>query len=485
MSINTSGVVFFQMLLALISSLIMCFISFIGKDDDVSSLIYPLSLAFITFIYILYIRHISGIGKYAISLTLFFVLSFIIVFFQTPVDFLLGQYSDNTLYATYVHDESILVASVWYAVSFFISIALGMHYQAVKLNSKPATNNVQHKSLFITEKPFFYLFYLFFILHIFTIDLGYYQANTPREGLSGLSISILGYFVILLPVCIGISSYNLKLKTSNNRKNLGIVEYIKNIPLPFLVIVIIFSSFTFLAGDRGPAIRALTVIFCGYYIATNKKESYLKFIIIIIAAGSFLSTIKLIGAININDDLIGSFLSARQRLSENSRFESISPYTSELAGSFRAYNIAFSLWSSNISLYGASLITGILMAIPYAVSLVMNIFNLEHEQINTAQLITTYSNEVYGLGTTLIGDLLLNFGPALSILVAFLIGRLFLKFDYHFYIRLGSIYIHIIGMYFLMISIGLSRSSIFPTIGNSIFIVMMLFIISKLNKGTR
>ena len=314
-------------------------------------------------------------------------------------------------------------------------------------------------------------------MHLLTVDMGYYAGEGKGE-LKGLASSILGYFILLLPVCFGVIIYNYKV--SDNLDKLTIVDYIRLFPLPFNIILISFSFITFLAGDRGPAIRTLILLVFGYYIMSNTKVSNLKFILIIAFAGFFLSVIKFIGAINYNEDLIRSFFSAVERLNNSTKIESISPFTAELSGSFRAYNTSFSLWVSDYSLYGASVITGFLMSIPYGVSSFMQVFELSNEDVNSAYTITNHVGEVYGLGTTVVGDSLLNIGFIPTLIMSFFMGKLFIKIDYTFFIKKNSVYIYILGLYFLMNAVNLSRGSIFPAIGNVIFISCLVFLIISL-----
>src|SRR5690606_18651198 len=148
-------------------------------------------------------------------------------------------------------------------------------------------------------------------------------------------------------ICFGLVLYNYKL--IQNKPVLSVRNYLNLFPLPFILIILLFSFFTFISGDRGPAIRSLIVLVFGYYIFSDRKVSYLKFVAMIVVAGLFLSTIKLIGEINFKENLVDAFIGAYERLGSSHRVESISPYTLELAGSFRAYNTAFSLWYSGYS----------------------------------------------------------------------------------------------------------------------------------------
>lgn len=423
-----------------------------------------------------YIRRVVGVKSKPFSLGVLFLLAYTIVFFQLPIDFYLGSYSDDSVYQTLIYDESVFFKSVWFALIFFLFICLGMAFQAVKLKMYEASFCVKKTT---PEKLFFSLFYLFLFLHLITVDAGYYGGSRTGD-LQGLAGSVLGYFTLLLPVCFGVVIYNYKVSRSSDR--LGFIGYIKLFPTTFIFVVLVFSFLTFAAGDRGPAIRALILLVFGYFVATERSVSHFLFISVIVIAGVFLSTIKAMGAVGYQGDIVVNFFNAYERLTISNKFSSIFPATAELSGSFRSYNTAFSLWESGYSLYGLGLLAGILMSIPYAVSILMKLFSLENVDISVAHLVTSHSGEIYGLGNSIVGDALLNVGFVLSLLIAFFMGRFFLKIDFGFYVRPGSVYWHVLGFYFLMNSLALARGSIFPTLGNSLMLCFIVFFVSFISR---
>ncbi|WP_170894451.1 hypothetical protein, partial [Vibrio sp. 2-2(9)] len=150
--------------------------------------------------------------------------------------------------------------------------------------------------------------------------------------------------------------------------------------------------------------------------------------------------------------------------------------------SFRSYNIAFSLWYSGYSLYALGAVVGFLMGIPYAVTIFMKVFDLNSVDVNSSNFITDYVGESYGLGTSIVGDALLNTGFVFPLFLAFFIGRLFMKIDLSFFMNTSNVFIYSIGMYYLMTSVVLARASIFPTVGNSLFIVFIICFVTYVNK---
>src|SRR5690606_12246352 len=89
------------------------------------------------------------------------------------------------------------------------------------------------------------------------------------------------------------------------------------------------------------------------------------------------------------------------------------PFTAELATSFYSGNILFSMWENGLSLYGISFLVGFLRVMPG----LMGFLNLDPSAYDSAVIATLYSGANYGVGTTAIIDLLVNFGVALSLMI--------------------------------------------------------------------
>lgn len=465
---------FFLLVFLILTSL--SFYCFSPSSTNESQLVITMALFVVSVFVFFHLRAVVGIKAKPLSLGVLFLLAYTIVFFQFPIDFYLGSYSDNSVYKTLVFDDSVFFKSVWYALIFFLFICLGMAFQAVKLKKVEASFFAKRA---MPEKLFFLLFYLFLFLHLITVDAGYYGGSRTGD-LQGLAGSVLGYFILLLPVCVGVVIYNYKISSPSGR--LGFIGYINLFPTKFIVVVLVFSLMTFAVGDRGPAIRALILFVVGYFVAAERSVSYFLFISVIVIAGVFLSTIKAMGVVGYQGDIIGSFFDAYERLTLSNKFSSIFPATAELSASFRSYNTAFSLWESGYSLYGLGVLAGVLMSIPYAVSVLMQLFSLEKVDISVAHMVTSHSGESYGLGNSIVGDALLNVGFIFSLLIAFFMGRFFLKIDFGFYVRPGNVYWHVLGFYFLMSSLSLARGSIFPALGNSLMLCFIVFFVSFISR---
>lgn len=419
-----------------------------------------------------------GLSKNPFSLSFLFVLAYYIVFFQMPTDLALGSFEWSYI-QNFFYDFGLINKQVFFAVLFFGFFLLGFSFAINKfLKSVPAhSNHVVHEP--VSTKLFFLLFYTFTLLHLITIDPSYYT-GTIKGDPQGLAGSILGYFIRLMPICFGVVVYNAKV---NDLKVSTPFAFIKLFPKIFLIVILLFSFGTFIAGDRGPAIRALILLVFSFYILSEKKVSFLKFGVAIFIAGYFLSIIKLTGGIDYqNTSIVDSFLSAADRYSQSDKTASIVPFTTELAGSFRSYSIGFSLWYEGFSLYGIAALTGTLMAIPYAVSVLMQLLNLSKTDINASNLVTVHVGESYGLGNSIVSDALLNVGFLGTLIIAYIFGKVVARIDIAFYKRNNNIYVYCFGFYILMNALSLARGSIFPMIGNVLGIAIVVFLVKQLNK---
>lgn len=439
-----------------------------------------ISLFFAVFLLVIFYFIIkkAGLSTHPFSLSFLFIIAYYIVFFQMPTDLVLGSLEWSYI-QSFFYDFGLINKQVFFAVLFLSFFLLGFNFAIKKfLKSVHAhSNHVVHKP--ISKKFFFLLFYTFTLLHLITIEPLYY-AGTIKGDPQGLAGSILGYFIRLMPICFGVVVYNAKV---NNIKVSTPIAFIKLFPKTFLIIILLFSFGTFVAGDRGPAIRALILLVFSFYILSGKKVSFLKFGVAIFIAGYFLSIIKLTGGIDYqNTSIVDSFLSAADRFSQSDKNASIVPFTTELAGSFRSYSIGFSLWYEGFSFFGISVLTGTLMAIPYAVSVLMQLFSLSKTDIDVSNLVTVHVGESYGLGNTIVSDSLLNVGFLGTLIIAYVFGKIVAKIDISFYKRNNNVYVYCFGFFILMNALPLARSSIFPMIGNVLGIAIVIFLVKQLNK---
>src|SRR5690606_6455791 len=105
------------------ASLLMYQFSSVFTGDH--HLLFALVLFFVSVVLFFYIRRCVDIRAKPFSLSVLFLLSYAIVFFQFPIDVYLGSYSDESIYEVLVFDNSVFLKSVWYALIFFIFICLG------------------------------------------------------------------------------------------------------------------------------------------------------------------------------------------------------------------------------------------------------------------------------------------------------------------------------------------------------------------------
>ncbi|WP_026471760.1 O-antigen polymerase [Alkanindiges illinoisensis] len=453
----------------------------VPKTIDKNLTLLSIGIFFYFLVIYFYSIFICRMSKYPFSLTLLFIISYFIVFLQLPVDFLLGSYEESYIFGV-IYDYNLLNLNVLYATVFFGAVIFGIVHQLgvnIKNYSLNSMGTLERKLL--PRQPFFAAFYLFFVLHLLTIEPSYYF-GMHKEDPDGIAGSILGYFIRILPICFGVVIYNAKIQG----EQYSFKKFLSLFPKLFLLILVLFSVGTFLAGDRGPAIRALILLVFSFFIISRKSISIFYFFILLFIAGYFLSIIKLIGAVDFRStDLLHAFLDAFSRFQTSDKNSSIIPFTAELSASFRSYSTAFSLWYNGTSLYGISVLTGILMFIPFGVSTLMLVTGLNKQDINASFLITSYTQESYGLGNSIVGDALLNVGFIGALILAYFIGRLFIAFDFVFYKRTGSVFLYAVGCYFLMNSVILARGSFFPHLGSIFFIYLFVYIVLLVSSRIR
>jgi len=412
------------------------------------------------------------------TITNFFILSYCITLFQIPLEYLLNTLNDNRFHHLF-YDYSIINKSILFSAICLVIFNFG---QTLIKDRGPVTMVQDNATVFlINSKPFLLITISLFFLHIITVERGYYFGG--NESLTGLSLIVHGYLMRFIVIFVFIIVWNSKQKVSI--KSLNILGYLKIFPIYFLVLISVLCLLTLFAGDRGPIIRIVLVMVFGYFVLSQRKVNYISFFILIITSGFVLSIVKLIGGYSGDVGYVESFSVAQERFNTSDRIESISPYTVELASSIYSNAILFSLWSSGVSLYGIGLFTGVLMAVPAGVTFFSELTGLAGESINSAVLATIVSGQDYGVGTTVVGDALINFGFFGAMLCFLFLGGIMRKLDVNIYNDKLDFKWTLLAFVLIADIIILPRSSMYTLVGVYIFDYAIISIILVLMKAKR
>lgn len=405
------------------------------------------------------------------TVTNFFLIGLSITSFQIPVEYLLDSFS-HVKFQEYFFDLSIVNASVCFssiAISVFSLGQLSIANVQKKIGDNPTASFNQSSRIRINLAPFITITILLFILHIATVDFRYYLGGYSQYSISGLSLVAHGYLMRFIVVSFFLVMWNYKLKSMNGPNKLSMIKYLRIFPTKLLIVIGVLFVLTFLSGDRGVLIRIMLLMAFGFFIVSRTKIRYITFVIVVVTVGFVFSIAKLVGGYSEQESYVSSFQQAQERFAVSDRSQSVSPYTLELAGSIYSNNILFSLWRSGVSLQGAGVIAGVLMAFPGGVSLFSAVTGLSNETVNSSNLATVISNQDYGVGTSIVGDALINVGLLGALFSFFVLGRLFRIVDVNLYKSNPNFEYLLLGCIFIAEAIILPRASMFNLIGVFVF----------------
>lgn len=417
-----------------------------------------------------------------ITPSFFFILGFIIVFFQVPIEYLFNKDFIVKNFSSYIFNKEVFPLAVGYASLCGICFNIGFSFN--KKESKKSPRDINKKSIYdnISIKPFVFLSLIFFIVYIYVTPVNYflggysyYQLEAENEIL--LSNRIQGYFFKM----ILISNALILWQTKRNKQSINSIrDFIKLYPKILIIIQVLYIILILMIGDRGPLFTIGLPIILMYFSLREKRLKIIPFLGLVFIAGFFLSIIKITHFDFTEGNFFNAFLEAKEKFTVSEKSESLFPYTVELAGSFFAYTVAWSAWLSGKATYGLSLFMNILMTIPYGVSFTQNLFDIRPEYFNPALLVTQHSGIIgYGIGSDCIGSLILDLSPIITPLVFILFGSFVNSLDKIIYEkRPHNLFLMLTGIIFSSMAFVMGRASIYTFIGSSIFCIIFIKLIS-------
>ena len=407
----------------------------------------------------------------SVSPIILFSIGYLIVFFQSPFDLLLGNFTPNddifvspdlilkTCFLSTCGLMALFVGYLWYSPQMNSRITL--HKEKENINMRPL------RILFIISS----LFYILTLVQsmreglVITQEVLEERAGGILNRVSTLFRSI--YFSYLAYVLYNIQSNNGLVRNKGFIKSFGVLEFIL-----FSIVV-----FLILLSGRRTAAFLFIISFIWSYLHIIKKKINLLYLVGGILLLSLFSTF--IGFTrNLNPSMS---LSARLALANNNDkyAQSFSPSTAELAGSGATLNYAISyVPQKHDYLYGSFHIRNLCSAIPFSQYVTRFIFDPDKKYISSAYFITyIIQGEFYeyGNGTSILADLYLNYGPIGVIIGIFLFG-MFLRWAEDKLRRRNSLIAILLYLYLLSYVFLLPRYGILDPINYIAFSIIICLI---------
>lgn len=377
-----------------------------------------------------------------------------IVFFQFPLDFVLGNINSSNLFIWV--DKKIVVKGLVLSVIGLICFLLGY----LSFIQRSIKRNLR------VEKPIC----VNFLNILSTVCLLVYFLTANPLYFTGFYGSVeLGatatYAIVFFQLCI----FAAVIQKCRNMVLLGYIpqtagQYIKMIGWPLILLIIIYLLSVVFSGDRGPIIYYSILLFSGYFYITGRRLKW-KYGLIFLFIGA--SAIMVLGlARSLNKKL--SFTEKITRsinYNELGKINSILPQTIELAGSIKTLNTAIDyVPSKHEFLFGRFQLQNLASILPFFSNFTPLLFqDRSYKYQSSANFITWITQgeyHTYGNGTSVVADFYLDFGLIGVIFGMFLFGYLMRLAEVSFYSNdMPSLFIQTFSVVYLCYAIYIARSS--------------------------
>jgi oligosaccharide repeat unit polymerase len=449
-------------------------------------LFFLLIVIFIFSLFIIRKENIDILKGQFMKHSVLFLISFFVVFFQSYFDFILGNIEINNLSLWINH--AIVIKSMILSIIALLCFLLGYLCYKKKIDNTKKIDAITKMK--VVPNMYIYILLLIatilLVVYFYTVNPLYLIGYYGDEKMGSTAQSAIFYFNILLYVIIIQNNRNM---SSSNKIPRNIIEYVRYQGYYLLGLIIIYLLSVMFSGDRGPIMTIGICYFSGYFILTRKKMSTKWGILLIFLATIFITVLGLVR--NLDKDI--SFGDRLQQSFYNEKVSpmgdaSFSPYTKELSGSVKAWNIVVNYIPKHSDyLYGRFQFQQIFDII-YKSDLLYNvIFEDNSPKYNSPAKFVTWIHQgdfaLHGNGSTCISDLYCDFG-LIGIIIGMFIWGLFLRnLEIKMYSNITtSLSSQVFSIIYFSNSIYIPRSSILFPFQIAVCTFFLLFFLRFLSK---
>ena len=399
-----------------------------------------------------------------------FLLSFIVVCFQTPIDILLGYQSSYYM----VGKVSLMPEAVRVSLLGLIAFFMGYIINKSKVN-KPklvVISRITSTTIYKILTSILLVAIIAFIPHNVLLG-GYHTAE--------LSDTVFGYLSSWCMLFCGafFIQYIINMRVNNVGRNWRILQLIKDIGWWQNINILAFVIVILNVGDRGPMLYLFTAYYIVYLSVTGvcpSKKTILTGLTVGVLFAAFLGYSKKFR----NQNTIFERINTTWVSNPYDDLEkSIVPATHELATSYRCltYSIDDIQKTKNYG-YGKYQLRYILSCIPFANSL----FELSESSARHITYLIQGQDSTYGNGSTVIADFYLEGGLLAVIIGMFVFGYCTRIFELILFSNKDvPLLLYCIAFFFSMYCIYIPRSVILTNLKGSLWIAIMIYIFQKTN----
>lgn len=357
---------------------------------------------------------VNNLSKVYLRHSVFFIICFFIVFFQTALDYILGfEINDRIIYDAKVVCKSLAISNLALN-SLFIGYGLKRTREKVVIKKMSLHRNLKLSYFYPYKQYICYLGFLMLFVYLLTVDAAYLNNGYGK----GMEVGENHVILVLLQAVIiaSLSLYCVEYRGKNFRIN----DFFKKFSLP-LLLILAYITIILITGRRGGAIRMAVLIMLSYICVVAKNVNYKRLLLAFVAAGLVFALVGVIRSMN-----SGEGATATEGIKELSNNASISPLTSELAASVGTLHLAVSNFPDVYPYnWGISFFPAILVLIPGAQRLYSSLFWGGEQPPMSAEILTNIyfsDNPLWGVGSSCVADTYISFGILGTVFIFILFG---------------------------------------------------------------
>lgn len=405
-----------------------------------------------------------------VKFSVLFLIGFLIVSFQPFIDLGLGFLQPNNHYL-FIRSGIILKTLIC------ASIALNSYlFGSILFNAK----NIyfvteQNKKSKINIKPIKIINFFCFLFFLSQINTSFLNANTYG---SGREVSyLLGYTMLLYETSF---MALILINIINNGRKSSFINYLKQYGYNF-TFFIVYICIIIASGDRGPIIYMSLALLFGYLYLNGVKISAAKLTSVLIIGAVLISILGMIRREGVTLD------AAINSKVENIYYpDSFLPATKELGGSVLTISTAVNKVPSSYDyFYGLFLFQNFSVIVPGLNNFINSKVGIDANYFSSSVFLTYLSlgpNAKWGVGTSAVADVYLDFGIFGIILIFILFGYYTKKLEvYVLGYKHSNLLLVALYMLFFSFSIYIARSNIFVPLTKFTYVLLFYFIAIILN----
>lgn len=456
--------------------LIILFLNIIPNSYDVFYLNTFLFLDFVALTsFSLKKEKFSELVGQKIKFSTIFLLGFLIVHFQGYLDLFLGIINEN--FGLFWINKNNIIKNLVYS-----SLALNAFFVGYMIYKNNTNFKRTHTLKYIYDiKILSSLNFIFFIIFLTQIDSSFLSSTEygGREIKPILGYSSLFFETSFLAIVIHVIRNLIQ-----ERKPISFSKYLKSFGFSFYVFII-YIVCILLSGDRGPLIYLLLSFLIGYVLTSNFKLSTIKFYSICLVGAVFISFLGIVRKLSYEKTIVKETL-----IEDNyNRYypKSILPFTKELATSIRTVNVATNYVPEKVDyFYGGFTFQNLSLIIPGFNNFINKVLNIKFENMTSAKFLTYMDlgkDATWGIGTSAVADVYLDFGSIGIILIFFSFGYISRKIEVA--VTVFSVYkasYLILYVTYFGFGLYLSRSNLFVPLVKFPYILGFYLIVILVNK---